>query len=228
MVIGGSFWKGGKSLEGSIDASLRQHKRQQQVVMTMMTTMTATTTKTTATREGNGMEQGVGGVTGVTGVVAQQQAGDDNHSNSYDNSNNSMISSSAYGGGEDEPLLAAKRKVKRMTFFAVQLSAGVFTMMLFSVYTAYGTAAPLPLMVAPMTLVPLVWGMVNIQLHAGRSENRGGRFSRRPLIVASGLQNNNTRRTSSMFKTTISRRASSIYCTLSGKAPVVPMEYPPI
>lgn len=212
-VIAGSFWKGGKSLIAAIDASLRQHKRQQQMVRTIMTTMT--TTKTTATGEGNGTERGGS----AKDVVAPQQAGDSSNNNSYNDSGSRTY------GGEDESLLGARRKVKRMTFFAVQLAAGVFSMLLFSVYTVYGTAAPLPLMVVPMALVPLVWIMVNIQLHTGRSEERGGRLSRRRLVVGSGLHN--TRRTS-MFKTTISRRASSIYCTFSGKATVVPTEDPPI
>ncbi len=112
--------------------------------------------------------------------------------------------------GGDEPLRAAKKKVKRMMIFAVQTAAMVFTMLLFAVCSGYGIAAPLLLFILPMAYVPLVWNMVHIQLHSGRSTVRGGSSGR--LISASA----NFRRTS-LLRRSMSRRASSVYRSLSGK-----------
>ncbi|CAN0110918.1 unnamed protein product [Pylaiella littoralis] len=126
------------------------------------------------------------------------------------------------GGGEDESLLGAKRRVNRMVTFALELTAGESSVLLFSVCTTYGTAAPLPLFVAPMALLPLIWDIVNTQLHAGRSKVRDGGSSGRRLSVQTSLAS----RRNSTRKSSISRRASSIYSSLSGKVQVVPNEEP--
>jgi len=120
------------------------------------------------------------------------------------------VNDQQHAEGGDESLRAAKKKVKRMMIFAVQTAAMVFVMLLFAVCTEYGVAAPLLLFILPMAYVPLVWNIVHIQLHAGRSTVRGG--SSRRLISASG----NFRRTS-LFRRSMSRRASSVYRSLSGK-----------
>ena len=111
--------------------------------------------------------------------------------------------------GGDESLREAKTKIQRMMVFAVQTAVQVFLMLLFAVSSGYGVAAPLLLFILPMGYVPLVWNIVNIQVHAGRSTVRGG--SSRRLISASG----NFRGTSSLLRRSMSRRASSVYRSLS-------------
>lgn len=202
VIVAGSFWKGGRSLVKAIDVSLQQHLLQQQMVMTMMSTLETTII---------GQEDTTARVGTVEEDVMMQGGGDDNH-----------YFSSCAPGGEDESLLGAKRRVNRMVTFALELTAGESSVLLFSVCTTYGTAAPLPLFVAPMALLPLIWDIVNTQLHAGRSKVRDGGSSGRRLSVQTSLAS----RRNSTRKSSISRRASSIYSSLSGKAQVVPNEEP--
>ncbi|CAN0037175.1 unnamed protein product [Ectocarpus sp. 12 AP-2014] len=72
----------------------------------------------------------------------------------------------------DFALLAARTKVKRVMLFAFSTVVQVDGLLLFAICSKYGTAAPLLLFASPITLVPPIWNMINIQLHAGRSRAR--------------------------------------------------------
>lgn len=66
-------------------------------------------------------------------------------------------------------LYAAKRKVKWAMTICAQFSVQGYALLICSVFTKYGTAAPSVMFGVQMTILPLVWHVVNIQLHAGRS-----------------------------------------------------------
>lgn len=75
-----------------------------------------------------------------------------------------------------------------------------------------------------VVFVPLVWDIVNVQLHAGRSKIRSG--SRRGLF-ASAITGR-YRRSSQLLGRTLSRRVSSVYLAFNGAGnqQVVPTEQP--
>lgn len=73
-------------------------------------------------------------------------------------------------------LSAAKRKVKWAMLICAQFSLQAYAILIFSIFTKYGTATPCVLFGIQMTILPLIWHVGNIQLHAGRSRlaGRGG------------------------------------------------------
>lgn len=97
----------------------------------------------------------------------------------------SLSSSLAAGAKPDgaaergrDRLLAARKKVRWAMVFCAQMSLQAYALLIFSVCTEYGTAAPLVLFGIQMTILPLIWHVVHIELHAGRStpgtRGRGG------------------------------------------------------
>lgn len=71
-----------------------------------------------------------------------------------------------------------------------------------------------------VTFVPLVWDIVNVQLHAGRSKVRN---RSPPGVLGSAIKGGYLR--SSPFRgRRLSRRISSVYLAFSGKQHVVPTE----
>lgn len=120
VIIGATFWVGGRSLIGAINESLRQYQQQQQE------TATALTAATTA-------------ATGATGGDR-----DENEQEEVDVAGGGLVP-----GEGDQPLLAAKKKIKRMMIFVVQNVVTVMTMLLLTVFTDYGVAAPLLLFMVP-------------------------------------------------------------------------------
>ncbi|CAN0245930.1 unnamed protein product [Ectocarpus fasciculatus] len=113
---------------------------------------------------------------------------------------------SSWWGGEgrvaselgDGELQAAKSKVKWAMAFCAHMSLQGYAILLFSIFSKYGTSVPLVLFGVQMAIVPLVWHAFNIQLHARRSRASAiGRRStgvggRRYVIpaVGSGTGNN--------------------------------------
>ncbi|CAN0492482.1 unnamed protein product, partial [Hapterophycus canaliculatus] len=74
-------------------------------------------------------------------------------------------------------LLAARKKVRWAMVFCAQMSLQAYALLIFSVCTEYGTAGPMILFGIQMTILPLIWHIVHIELHAGRSKpaaRRGG------------------------------------------------------
>lgn len=55
--------------------------------------------------------------------------------------------------------------------FCAQMSLQAYALLLFSISTEYGTAAPLVFFGVQMAILPLVWHVVHVQLHAGRSKS---------------------------------------------------------
>lgn len=87
-------------------------------------------------------------------------------------SDNRRRSSSTSGGRSDRSLSNARRKVRIVVIFAIVLCIKVASILLFAICTEYGAAAPLLMFLAPMTFVPPIWNVINIQLHAGRTQLR--------------------------------------------------------
>lgn len=82
----------------------------------------------------------------------------------------SGVKRSARGG--NATLVAARRKVKRMVFLTTLIivpSTGVGLLVVFSSHLAEAVL----IMDALLTFLPLIWFSLNIQLHAGRSHERG-------------------------------------------------------
>lgn len=119
VAIGATFWVGGRSLVGAINESLRQHQQQRRETVTVLTAATA--------------------VTGTT-----RGGADENDQDGGDVSGDNFVP-----GAGDQPLLAAKKKIKRMTIFALQNVVVVMSMLLVTVFTDYGVAAPLLLYMTP-------------------------------------------------------------------------------
>ena len=71
-------------------------------------------------------------------------------------------------------LLAARKKVRWSMMFCAHMSLQGYALLIFSCSTTYGTAAPVVLFGLQMALIPLIWHVVQIQLHAGRSSRRSG------------------------------------------------------
>lgn len=71
-------------------------------------------------------------------------------------------------------LHAARKKVRRSMAFCGLMSFQGYVLLTFSCSTGYGTGAPLVLFGVQMSVLPIVWHMVHIQLHAGRSTRRSG------------------------------------------------------
>lgn len=90
-----------------------------------------------------------------------------------------------YGGGvrmEHSVLLVARKKMKTAMIFCMLLSGQIFAVLLFAVFSKYGTAAPLILFGIPMGLSPQIWFSFSVQLHSGRTKSR---VSRRLLPIHS-------------------------------------------
>lgn len=73
---------------------------------------------------------------------------------------------------EHSSLLAARKKMKIAMTFCMQLSAQIFAILLFAVFSKYGIAAPLILFGIPMGFAPQIWFSFNVQLHSGRTKRR--------------------------------------------------------
>lgn len=125
VIIGSTFCVGGRSLVKAINESLRQHHQRQ-----LQETATALTAGTAAT-----------GATGENGDENEQQDGGDR-------ADGRRSGLTAPGAG-DQPLLAARTKIKRMMIFALQTVVMVMSMLLVTIFTGYGVAAPLPLFLVP-------------------------------------------------------------------------------
>lgn len=69
-------------------------------------------------------------------------------------------------------LYLAKRKIKWAMIFCAQFSLQGYALLICSIFTKYGTAAPSVMFGLQMTILPLIWHVVQIQLHAGRSKAR--------------------------------------------------------
>jgi len=66
-------------------------------------------------------------------------------------------------------LVAARKKVKAAFFFCFQMSAQVLTILLFAIFSPFGTALSVHIFEIPMCFAPLIRFRFNVQLHAGRS-----------------------------------------------------------
>ncbi|CAM9948494.1 unnamed protein product [Hapterophycus canaliculatus] len=81
----------------------------------------------------------------------------------------------------DPSLLKTKRKVQMVVIIADALCFKVAVILVFAICTKYGGEAPLLMFLVPMILLPLIWNLGNVQLHAGRSKlRRSGSISRLP------------------------------------------------
>lgn len=67
-------------------------------------------------------------------------------------------------------LYAARRKVKWAMVICAQFSLQGYAILICSIFTKYGKAAPSVMFGIQMAILPLIWHIVNIQLHAGRSK----------------------------------------------------------
>ena len=116
-------------------------------------------------------------------------------------------------------LCAAKRKVKWAMIICAQFSLQGYALLLCSVFTKYGTAAPCVFFGLQMTIMPLLWHIGNIQLHAGRSQlvsaGRVGWLAGRKR----GGHGGDTTLTARLGETTGTYRATGF-----GGQPVVPVE----
>lgn len=132
MIIGATFTIGGRSLVSAIDDSLQQHQQQRRETATALTAATATTAAT-----GGGTEGGDGGAN-------KGEQGDEGGYGADGDCDGGLVSDAG-----DQPLVAARKKVKRMMVFALQNVAMVMTLLLVTVFTGYGVAAPLPFFMVP-------------------------------------------------------------------------------
>lgn len=64
----------------------------------------------------------------------------------------------------------AKRKVKQAMMMCAQFSLQGYALLICSVFTRYGAAAPSVMFGIQMTILPLIWHVVHTQLHARRSK----------------------------------------------------------
>eukprot|EP00903_Cladosiphon_okamuranus_P014086 g13093.t1 len=203
VAIGITFVIGGSSLVNAINESLRQQEQQRQKTATALTVATAVTAGTGRTRG---------------------DRDEDEQENDAPGGGDGGGGSLALPGEGDQSLLAARKKVVRMMVFALQNVVMVIVALLVTIFTGYAVAAPLPIYVVPVTYVPLVWDIVHVQLHAGRSKVRSR--SRRGLLAAS--VNGRYRRPSRLLGLNLSRTASSVYLAFVGnQQQIVPtQEYP--
>jgi len=79
-------------------------------------------------------------------------------------------------GARRSSLAAAKKKVERVMTFIMAMAIPSCIVGVITITTHYGIEAPLIVMAA-ITYASLLWLMVNIQLHAGRSRTHGRMFS---------------------------------------------------
>lgn len=74
------------------------------------------------------------------------------------------------GNTSAKVLMTARKKVKLAWIVCTQQASFCVPMFTFSVTSKFGTAVPLLLFGVPMSMSPLLWFTLNIQLHAGRSK----------------------------------------------------------
>lgn len=129
VLIAVTFWVGGRSLLRAIDESLRHHHQQRRETATALTGATAATA-----------------ATGGTGWTGETVGGEEENE---EKSGNTAGIGSLTTGSDDQPLQAAKKKIVRMIAFALQTVVVVMSMLLVTICTDYGVAAPLPFFMVP-------------------------------------------------------------------------------
>jgi len=67
-------------------------------------------------------------------------------------------------------LMRARQTVKMIALTAFVVCGKVTGLLLFAVCSRYGTATPLLLFALPMCIIPALWSILHIQLHAGRTK----------------------------------------------------------
>lgn len=118
----------------------------------------------------------------------------------------------------DEFLLAARRKTRRIVLFFAQQFLMVMSLLIFAIFSKYGSAAPLVLFGIPLAAIPALWQIIGTQLFSGRTRLNYG-----PLSFGGQLRH------ASDLTRRLSRRASSVFLMMYQKdQQVVPVVDPPM